>query len=54
MAKKKIEVVKEVKKVKILKPVSCRFGLSSSVGDVIELEIKQMESLVDNGYAEWL
>lgn len=53
MAKKKKTETKEVKKVKILKPVSCRFGLACSVGDVIELEVKQMESLVDNDYAEW-
>ena len=52
MAKKK-KVVEAAKKVKILKPVSCKFGLSCSVGDVVELEEKQMESLVDNDFAKW-
>jgi len=50
MAKKK----KAVKKIKVLKPVSCRFGLSYSVGDVVKLEIKQMEAMVANDYAEWV
>ena len=61
MAKKKKGVVKECVEdflnphncVEILKPVSCKFGLSCSVGDVVELEEKQMESLVDNDFAKW-
>ena len=62
MAKKKKSAVKEWVEdllnphthVEILKPVSCTFGLSCSVGDVIELEEKQMESLVDNEFAKWV
>lgn len=42
------------KKVKIIQPSSGRFRISASVGDVIELEQKQMEEMVDLGYAEWV
>ena len=45
---------KKVKKIRITKPSAGRFGISASVNDEITLEIKQMEAMVELGYAEWV
>jgi hypothetical protein len=44
----------ESKKIKITKPVAGRFTMSENIGDVIEINEKQAEELVDFGYAEYV
>ena len=44
----------ETKKIKITKPVAGRFTMSENIGDVIEINEKQAEELVDFGYAEYV
>jgi len=50
MAKKKIENPK----VKILKSVAGRFGLSHNIGDVISFEEKQASEIVESGFGEYV
>ena len=44
----------ETKKIKITKPVAGRFNMTENIGDVIEINEKQAEELVDFGYAEYV
>ncbi len=39
-------------KVKILKPVGCKYNLSANVGETISVEKKQSEEMISSGDAK--
>lgn len=56
MAKKTGQAAKPKtgKKIKIVKPIAGIYGLSDNIGDIISLNQKQMETMVESGHAEWV